>query len=93
VVTGGGDTQVKSTTNTSHVLLIDQEEGVQTNGLNADLLRSEIQFWQGMIESLDDDKCSRESVERMHQALALAEYRLASLEAKELPAIWPQRQY
>ena len=91
MVTDGGETQVKTTINTGPSLFIDQEDGGHTDGLNADLLRSEVQFWQGMIDSLDKDRCSRESAERMHQALALAEYRLANLDAMGLPAIRPQR--
>ena len=45
---------------------------------NEALLRSEIGFWREMIDSCGDSE-SRDSVERMEQALALAESRLAML--------------
>ena len=47
-------------------------------GINEALLRSEIGFWRELIESCDDSQ-PPESIERMHQALALAESRLACL--------------
>ena len=47
--------------------------------MNADLLASEIRFWREMIEAMDENAHTRESAERMRQALALAEYRLAHL--------------
>lgn len=47
-------------------------------GINEALLRSEIGFWREMIDSCDASQPA-ESVERMHQALALAESRLACL--------------
>ena len=40
-------------------------------------LSTEVHFWRELIDSLDEDRQSRESMERMRQALALAEYRLA----------------
>lgn len=42
------------------------------------LLRSEIAFWRQMIESCDADH-PPQSLERMQQALGLAEYRLLQL--------------
>lgn len=42
------------------------------------LLRSEIAFWQEMIQSCDAGHPA-ESLERMNQALGLAEYRLLQL--------------
>jgi hypothetical protein len=48
------------------------------NGVNAALLRSEISFWKEMIAGCDSTH-SLESRERMQQALALAESRLATL--------------
>ena len=41
------------------------------------LLRSEISFWQELIDSCPKSHCP-ESLERMRQALALAESRLAA---------------
>jgi hypothetical protein len=79
---GGGDTPVKTTMTTPQGVNRDSEETVQSGGLNADLLLAEIRFWQDMIGALNTDSCSREAAERMHQALALAEYRLASLGGK-----------
>ena len=40
------------------------------------LLRTEIQFWRELINSKNQETCSAETLERMRQALALAEYRL-----------------
>jgi hypothetical protein len=42
------------------------------------LLRAEIAFWRDMIESCDADHPA-DSLERMRQALGLAEYRLLEL--------------
>jgi hypothetical protein len=42
------------------------------------LLRSEVAFWRELLASCDGGQ-PPESVERMRQALALAEYRLLSL--------------
>jgi len=47
-------------------------------GANEALLRSEIGFWREMIDSCGDTQ-PEESVERMHQALKLAEGRLTHL--------------
>jgi hypothetical protein len=43
------------------------------------LLQAEIDFWRGAIASKHAHLRSRQSTERMQQALALAEYRLAAL--------------
>ncbi|HMB59040.1 MAG TPA: hypothetical protein VKN35_03925 [Xanthomonadales bacterium] len=43
------------------------------------LLRSEIKFWHELIDSLNLENASAEALERMHQALALAQYRLDKL--------------
>lgn len=58
-----------------------QEHPVTQAGKES-LLRSEIRFWRELIESLGPDSQPREAIERMHQALALAEYRLAKLGQK-----------
>ena len=42
------------------------------------VLHAEIEFWRELIATCPDSQSS-ECVERMHQALALAESRLASL--------------
>jgi hypothetical protein len=55
------------------------ENKPSTQTANESLLRAEIQFWRELIESLGAVPQPRESAERMHQALALAEYRLAEL--------------
>lgn len=47
-------------------------------GINEALLRSEIGFWRELIDSCGASQPT-ESVERMRQALALAESRLAGL--------------
>jgi len=47
-------------------------------GINETLLRSEIGFWQEMIDS-DDESLAPDALERMQQALALAQSRLKSL--------------
>jgi hypothetical protein len=57
----------------------DIEDKPSAQALNESLLRSEIRFWHELIESLGEVPRPRESTERMHQALALAEYRLAEL--------------
>ena len=49
----------------------------KASSLSEDLLASEIRFWREMIETMGESDHSRESAERMRQALALAEYRLA----------------
>ena len=56
----------------------------RTNGIYEALLRSEICFWKGMIAGRDpahplDSLHSLDSLERMQQALALAESRLVTL--------------
>ncbi len=50
----------------------------RTNGIYEALLRSEICFWKDMIAGCDPAH-SLDSLERMQQALALAESRLATL--------------
>jgi hypothetical protein len=47
-------------------------------GINEALLHSEIGFWQEMIDS-SDESMAPDQLERMQQALALAESRLAGL--------------
>jgi len=47
-------------------------------GINEAQLRSEIGFWREMIDSCCDTQPG-DSIERMHQALALAESRLHEL--------------
>jgi hypothetical protein len=47
-------------------------------GINEALLRSEIAFWSEMIESCDETQTA-DALERMHQAMALAELRLSRL--------------
>jgi hypothetical protein len=47
-------------------------------GTNEALLRSEISFWQELITSCDETQ-TPEAMERMHQALALAQCRLERL--------------
>ncbi len=51
---------------------------LKANGTNEVLLRSEINFWKDMISACDPEH-PLESLERMQQALALAEWRLASV--------------
>lgn len=46
-----------------------------------EMLRAEISFWREMIESCDRTE-SIECVERMNQAKALAEFRLAKLSTR-----------
>ena len=47
-------------------------------GINEALLHSEIGFWQEMIDS-SDESMAPDQLERMQQALALAQSRLAGL--------------
>lgn len=47
-------------------------------GINETLLRSEIGFWQEMIDS-DGESLAPDALERMQQALALAQSRLKNL--------------
>lgn len=54
-------------------------------GINKALLRSEIGFWQEMIAS-SDESMTDEALERMKQALALAQSRLNSLSGRYQPA-------
>jgi hypothetical protein len=49
------------------------------------LLQSEIEFWQEVIAACPVTQ-SAESLERMHQALALAETRLARVSETSAPA-------
>jgi hypothetical protein len=49
-----------------------------THPLNETMLRSEVLFWQELIES-SSDALPPESVERMEQALELARSRLSAL--------------
>ncbi|HET6565121.1 MAG TPA: hypothetical protein VFG52_06865, partial [Xanthomonadales bacterium] len=46
----------------------------------ASLLRQEVSFWQEMLLSLESTDHPREYVERVRQALALAQYRLGQLQ-------------
>ena len=55
-----------------------QDSLQHANGINEALLRSEICFWNDMIAD-SDPAHPLESLERMQQALALAESRLAML--------------
>jgi len=56
-------------------------------GINPSLLQAEIAFWRGLIEAQRKPPRSRESTERMQQALALAEYRLAALSSNRYTVI------
>jgi hypothetical protein len=51
------------------------------------LLQAEIDFWRGAIASKHALLRSRESAERMEQALALAEYRLAALSSNRYTVV------
>jgi len=51
------------------------------------LLQAEIDFWRGAIASKHAPLRSRESAERMQQALALAEYRLAALSSNRYTVV------
>jgi len=57
---------------------------IEIPGVTPDLLRSEIGFWQEMIR-LRGERVSEESLERMHQALALAQCRLRQCENSASP--------
>ena len=54
-------------------------------GINKALLCSEIGFWQEMLDSADASM-TEEALERMEQALALAQSRLKSLSERFRPA-------
>ena len=56
-------------------------------GLNPSLLQAEIDFWRRLIEARREPAQSRESAERMQQALALAEYRLAAISANRYTVV------
>ena len=56
-------------------------------GLDPSLLQAEIDFWRSLIEAQREPSRSRESAERMQQALALAEYRLAALSSNRYTVI------
>jgi hypothetical protein len=64
----------------------DSQSGVATSKewLASSHLSEEVSFWRELIQTLDESRQSRESLERMRQALALAEYRLASV-SKSMP--------
>ena len=63
----------------SGTIINENQDSLQhTNGINEALLRSEISFWDDMIAGCDPAH-PLESLERMQQALALAESRLATL--------------
>jgi hypothetical protein len=61
------------------IMFEDLNRGLDSDGVNEALIRSEIRFWRDLIESLNDETRTRDSMERMHQALALAEFRLESM--------------
>lgn len=56
-------------------------------GLDPLLLQAEIDFWRSLIEAQREPVRSRESAERMQQALALAEYRLAALSSNRYTVV------
>jgi hypothetical protein len=56
-------------------------------GLDPSLLQAEIDFWRSLIEAQREPSRSRESAERMQQALALAEYRLAALSSNRYTVV------
>ena len=56
----------------------DHDSSERDTGINEALLRAEINFWKEMISACNPSH-AREPLERMEQALALAEWRLASL--------------
>jgi len=63
----------------SGTLAEDQQHSFQpTRGLNEALLRSEISFWKELIHTCDTSQAP-DSLERMQQALALAELHLSTL--------------
>jgi len=57
----------------------------RVNNVDKAQLYSEIDFWKGLIACFDDDKAP-EILERMHQAQALAEHRLAAHSLSRSPA-------
>jgi hypothetical protein len=61
-----------------------QPEVATTELLTSSHLSEEVCFWRELIQTLDESRQSGESLERMRQALALAEYRLASV-SKSMP--------
>lgn len=66
--------------------LTDNEAAAETPSLpaaNEAMLRSEIGFWRELIDSCDESQPA-DSIERMQQALALAETRLQVLFQKYL---------
>jgi len=65
------------------IMLDEMGNEPESTALNESLLRSEIAFWRDLIDAQNPAGQSRETLERMHQALALAEYRLAGLAAKK----------
>ena len=54
--------------------------------LNSSHFSEEVCFWRELIQSMDESRQPRESLERMRQALALAEFRLASVSKKMPPS-------
>ncbi len=56
-------------------------------GLDPALLQTEIDFWRSLIEAQHKPSRSRESTERMQQALALAEYRLAEISSNRYTVV------
>jgi hypothetical protein len=63
-----------------------KEQEQECTGIKESLLRSEIRFWRELIDSLDRKSGSAATLERMQQALALAEYRLVTLRTEESEA-------
>ncbi len=61
--------------------MLEKEPSTTRVGTNEALLRSEIGFWRELIDSCSATQ-DADSLERMQQALALAESRLCSLFAK-----------
>jgi len=59
------------------------EQEQEYTGIKESLLRSEIRFWHELINSLDRKSGSTATLERMQQALALAEYRLVTLKEQD----------
>jgi hypothetical protein len=55
--------------------------------IDPSLLQAEIDFWRGAIASKHAHLRSGESAERMQQALALAEYRLAALSSNRYTVV------
>jgi hypothetical protein len=56
-------------------------------GLDPSLLQAEIDFWRSLIEAQHEPLRTRESAERLQQALALAEYRLAALSSNRYTVV------